>query len=209
MRFLFCALAGVVALAARPVLTADSPTPTASTPARTLDVARFTTEGKLQKPADLDNWVFLGASLGMGYNAGSLNAANPGQFQVAMMEPNAYRHFVEHKTFAPGSMFLLSFFDADTQPRSVNQNGFTQAELTNFEIHLIDPVRGKEQQGHVFYLFGAKASEGNPVPPGNACVRCHVAHGAFEGTFAQFYPTIRPLIPKEDLERALRNHDIR
>jgi hypothetical protein len=47
------------------------------------------------------------------------------------------------------------------------------------------------------------------VPPGNACVRCHVDHGAFDGTFAQFYPTLRPLIPKELLEKAARGHNIR
>ncbi|HET7810583.1 MAG TPA: cytochrome P460 family protein [Steroidobacteraceae bacterium] len=199
-----CAALAAVA----PALAADSPQ-AASNPTPAIDVARFTADGKLEKPADLANWVFLGASLGMGYNPGSFNAANPGQFQVAMMEPNAYRYFLEHGSYAPGSMFLLSFFNADAQPRSINQNGFTQAELTNFEIHLVDPARGKEQQGHVFYVFGANATEGAAVPPGNACVRCHVAHGAFDGTFAQFYPAVRALIPKENLERALRDHDIR
>ena len=103
-------------------------------------------------------------------------------------------------------MFLLSFYDADTQPRSINQNGFTQADLTNYEIHVIDPA--KSADGHAFYIFSATASEGTPLPAGNACVRCHVSHGAFEGTFAQFYPTIRPLIPREALERAARDHDI-
>ncbi len=190
MALLAATAAGTLALAAEP-----------------LQIARFTSDGKLQKPDDLAGWVFLGTSLGMGYNPGSFNAANPGQFQVAMMEPNAYRYFVEHRSYAPGSMFLLAFYNSDKQQRSINQNGFTQAELTNFEIHLVDPARSKE--GHVFYMFGADATEGNAVPPGNACVRCHIDHGAFDGTFAQFYPAIRPLIPKESLERALRDHDIR
>lgn len=175
-------------------------------PAATLDIARVTTDGKLQKPADLDSWVFLGASLGMGYNPGSFNAARPGQFQVALMEPAAYRYFLKNGSYAPGSMFLLSFYDADKQVRSINQNGFTQADLTNYEIHLIDP---KSPEGHTFFMFGPDSAAGNPVAAGNACVRCHVKHGAFEGTFAQFYPTIRPLIPKEALEKALQDHDIR
>ena len=178
--------------------------PSASTP---LEIAHHTTDGKLKKPADLTEWVFLGTSLGMGYNPGSFNAANPGQFQVAMMEPTAYRYFVENRKFAPGSMFLLSFYESDKQQRSINQNGFTQAELTNFEIHLIDPARG--EKGHAFYMFGANSTEGSPVPPGNSCVRCHIDHGAFDGTFAQFYPTLRPLIPKELLEKAARDHNIR
>jgi hypothetical protein len=143
----------------------------------------------------------------MGYNPGSFNAARPGQFQVAMMEPTAYRYFVEHGSYAPGSMFLLAFYDADVQERSINQHGFTQADLTNYEIHLIDAARG--QEGHAFYMFGATEIEGTPVPPGNACVRCHVDHGAFNGTFAQFYPTLRPKIPKELLDKAANDHDIR
>ena len=104
-------------------------------------------------------------------------------------------------------MLLLSFYNADTQSRSINQNGFTQADLTNFEIHLIDPARGAD--GRAFYTFQADATEGNLLPPGNGCVRCHTQHGAFQGTFAQFYPTIRPLIPAEALARALADHDIR
>lgn len=179
----------------------------APAPANNLAVARLDGDGKLQKPADLANWVFLGASLGMGYNSGSFNAARPGQFQVVLMEPTAYRHFVRTGSYAPGSMFLLSFYDSDTQKRSINQSGFTQADLTNFEIHLVDPAANKD--GRVFYMFGATATKGTPLPPGNECARCHNTHGAFKGTFAQFYPTIRPLIPKEALERAARGHDIR
>jgi hypothetical protein len=104
-------------------------------------------------------------------------------------------------------MFLLSFYDSDKQQRSINQNGFTQADLTNFEIHLVDPAQGKD--GRVFYMFGAKDTEGHAMPAGNGCVTCHNKHGVFDGTFAQFYPTLRPYIAKEALERAARDHDIR
>lgn len=173
--------------------------------AQPLQIARLTAAGKLQKPADLESWIFLGTSLGMGYNPGSFNADHPGQFQVVLMEPNAYRHFVKSGSYAQGSMFLLSFYNSDQRKRSINQNGFTQADLTNYEIHVIDPARA----GHAFYVFDANDAEGQQVPAGNACVRCHVDHGAFEGTFAQFYPTLRPFIPKEALERAAQDHDIR
>jgi Cytochrome P460 len=163
--------------------------------AKPIQIAQFTADGKLQKPADLDSWVFLGTSLGMGYNPGSFNAAHPGQFQVVLMEPNAYRHFVQYRSYAPGSMFLLSFYDSDKQQRSINQNGFTQADLTNYEIHVIDPAKGDQgDKGHAFYVFNPNDTQGNPLPAGNACVRCHVDHGAFDGTFAQFYPTLRRTI---------------
>lgn len=172
-----------------------------------LKVAQIKPSGKLQKPVDLSNWVFLGTSLGMGYNPGSFNAANPGQFQVVLMEPKAHEHFLQHGSYAPGSMFVLAFYSADTQKRSTNQRGFTQGDLTNFEIHLISEAAGEDK--HVFYMFGPEDSEGTPLPPKNNCVRCHVDHGVFDGTFAQFYPSIRKQLPKDLLEHASKVEDIR
>src|SRR5262245_57221490 len=67
-----------------------------------LNVACFTAHGQLMMPADLAQWVFLGTSLGMGYNQAQFNPASPGQFQVVLMEPSAYRYFIEHGKYAPG-----------------------------------------------------------------------------------------------------------
>lgn len=174
--------------------------------AKSLNVAQLTADGKLTKPKDLEQWVFLGTSLGMGYNQPQASTPGPGQFQVVLMEPSAYRYFMEHGHYAPGSMFLLSFYNAD-QKRSINKTGFVQSNLTNYEIHLVDPAIA--QDGRTFYVFGAKEVLGTPLPKGNDCVRCHAAHGAFNGTFAQFYPAIRERIPPEALAKALEDHDIR
>lgn len=35
-------------------------------PAPALDVAKFTSDGRLVRPQDLESWVFVGSSLGMG-----------------------------------------------------------------------------------------------------------------------------------------------
>jgi Cytochrome P460 len=197
----------VVGVFAAGLARAESPQSPGGLEGKALEIARFNSAGMLLRPADLSSWIFLGTSLGMGYNPGSFNAKNPGQFQVVLMEPTAYRYFTEHRRYAPGSMFLLSFYNSDAHARSINQNGFTQADLTNYEIHVVDP--GKSKDGRTFYMFGAKDAEGHAMPAGNECVRCHVDHGAFDGTFAQFYPTLRPLIPKEALERAMKDHNIR
>jgi hypothetical protein len=172
-----------------------------------LEEPRFTADGKLLKPVALDQWVFLGTSLGMGYNEMQMHTdpSTPGQFQVVLMEPGAYRYFMQHGRYAAGSMFLLSFYDAD-QRRSINKTGFVQSNLASYEIHRI---AGEGAEAHQFYLFGPRDTEGGPMPKGNDCVRCHVTHGAFDGTFAQFYPAIRDRIPKEALERAMKDVDIR
>lgn len=164
-----------------------------------VDVATFTAEGQLRRPADLDQWIFLGASLGMGYNAAAFDPKSPGQFQVVLMEPQAYREFVATGAYPDGAMFLLSFYDSE-QKVSINRSGFVQRELNSFEIHLIDKQRPGE--GHYFYPFGATDRQASVLPPGNACIVCHLKNGAFSGTFAQFYPTIRHRIPKALLEKS-------
>lgn len=163
-----------------------------------VDVAAFTTGGQLRRPADLDEWVFLGASLGMGYNAAAFDPDSPGQFQVVLMEPRAYRQFVATGAYPDGAMFLLSFYGSERKV-SINRSGFVQGDLGSFEVHLID--RRRPGEGHYFYPFDATDQQANVLPPGNACVTCHLKDGAFDGTFAQFYPTIRHRIPKELLEK--------
>jgi len=198
LKLAFILLAGTLLVASSVAVT--------QAPSEKLAVAQHTSDGKLRRPQNLDQWVFLGTSLGMGYNEPQSSSGGPGQFQVVLMEPAAYRYFVEHGRYAQGSMFLLSFYDSD-QRRSINRTGFVQADLSNYEIHLIDGERSSE--GRMFYLFGPDDTEGSALPKGNNCVRCHVTHGAFDGTFAQFYPTLRHRIPKDALERAMKNHDIK
>lgn len=163
-------------------------------------MAQFAPGGKLRRPADLDQWVFLGASLGMGYNnSAKFNPNSPGEFQVVLMEPKAYRRFVAEGEYPDGSMFLLSFYETQQQV-SISRSGFVQGDLSNFEIHLID--RRRSPDGRVFYPFSKKDTQAAALPAGNECVTCHVRHGAYDGTFTQFYPAIRHLIPEKSLRKA-------
>lgn len=174
-----------------------SPRPATAAPVATVDVAAFKDDGQLRRPANLDEWVFLGTSLGMGYNARAFDPSAPGQFQVVLMEPTAYRQFVATGAYPDGAMFLLSFYDSE-QKVSINRSGFVQRDLDSFEIHLIDSRRPGE--GHYFYPFGATDPQAAVLPAGNACITCHLKNGAFNGTFAQFYPTIRHRIPAANLK---------
>jgi hypothetical protein len=108
------------------------------------------------------------------------------------MEPGAYRKFLETGAYPDGAMFLLSFYNSE-QKASINRSGFVQRDLDSFEIHLID--RRRPGEGHFFYPFGAKDQQAEVLPAGNPCIQCHLKDGALDGTFAQFYPTIRHLIP--------------
>lgn len=156
-----------------------------------LGVAQYNADGQLVKPANLEEWIQSGASLGSDYGEGPFDAQNPGAIGVVQMEPSAYRYFTENGTYADGTMFLLSFFGAEAQS-SPQLPGFVQGDMRAQEIHVIDKARFGDDSGHAFYLF--PVNENGPstrIPIGNECVACHTTEGAFDGTFTQFYPRIR------------------
>jgi hypothetical protein len=155
----------------------------------TLDVARYTATGELHYPGDLDTWVLMGASLGSDYNDQPFSADHPGTIGVVQMEPAAYQHYLEHGSYVDGTMFLLSFFEASAQS-SPQLQGFVQGARRIQEIHVIDRERFSEDRAFFVYPVAGAASVA-PIADASECVACHMEHGAYDGTFVQFYPTLR------------------
>jgi hypothetical protein len=157
-----------------------------------LDVAEYTAAGELVFPANVDQWIHLGTSLGQGYSEErSFAPEDPGTFHVTTIEPEAYRYLLEHKEYADGTMLLLSFYSTASAPEP-ELNGFVQGDLVTREIHVIDRRRFAEARG--FFLFGEGVSASPVVPAPNQCLTCHTEHARFDGTFTQFYPPIRELV---------------
>ncbi|MGH8196442.1 MAG: cytochrome P460 family protein [Woeseiaceae bacterium] len=156
-------------------------------PDRSVDVARFDSDGALLVPADMDEWIFLGSSLGMGYSQENFDPDSPGMFQIARMEPRAYEAFVETGRFVDGTMIALHFFGSQNEI-SINRAGFVMGEQHFAEIHYKDSKRFPD--GFNFYNVenGQNVAEEMPLP--NECVACHRRDGAYDGVFVQFYPVI-------------------
>jgi len=174
-----CALAGCIAKS-------DEAKKTDAPPVVSASVAQFTEGGALAVPADLDKWIFLGSSLGMGYSQQSFDPNSPGMFQIVQMEPGAYAAFMRDGEFPDGAMFLLSFYESANQI-SINRSGFVMGEAMSYEIHLKDKARFPET-GFNFYTFGPGDASAPEVPLPNSCVECHTRDGAHDGVFTQFYP---------------------
>lgn len=158
---------------------------------RRLDIAEFDDQGRLQRPDNIDEWIFLGASVGHGYPEGekpTFTLENPGSIQVVQMEPNAYRYLQQHGDYADGTMIALSFYSTQDEP-APRVDGLVQQDLVSFEIHLLDSSGFADRRA--FYLFGEGEEFTARLPDGNSCVSCHREHADYRGTFVQFYPLLR------------------
>jgi hypothetical protein len=157
-----------------------------------LGIAEYTAAGELVFPADVDQWIHLGSSLGQGYfEERAFAPEDPGGFGIVTIEPTAYRYLLEHKEYADGTMLLLTFYSTASAPQP-ELNGFVQGDITAREIHVIDRSRFAEERG--FFLFGEGVTASPVVPAPNQCLTCHAEHARFDGTFTQFYPSIRELV---------------
>lgn len=160
-----------------------------------LGMAQYTETGELRYPTNLVEWIQTGASLGSEYSETPFDAQNPGTIGVVQMEPNAYRYFMENNTYANGTMFLLSFYEAKAESEP-QLPGFVQGRMLQQEIHVLDKARYSE--GRAFFLFRTNTATSAKLPEGNDCVVCHTEHGDFDGTFVQFYPGMRDHLGLED-----------
>ena len=160
-----------------------------------LAVARFDDKGALVLPEGIEKWVFMGASLGMGYNPKiTFDPETPGNFQTVLMEPTAYAEFERTGKFPEGTLFAMLVHGPQTDV-SINQNGYVMGESHGIEIHLKDKARFPET-GFNFYFFGPKETRAAALPVPNECTKCHARDGAYDATFTQFYPTIRDRVPQ-------------
>ena len=155
-----------------------------------LGVAEYNDAGELKYPSNLVEWIQSGASVGGRYDGAAFDPENPGVIGVVQMEPSAYRYFMENGTYADGTMFLLSFFEA-TSKSDPQLSGFVQGALNSQEIHVIDRTRF-DDEGHAFFIFPTKQTPTSTrIAAGNECIACHSEHGDFDSTFIQFYPDLR------------------
>ncbi len=173
----------------------------AESPVR-IDVAEFDDDGNLLVPADLDEWVFIGSSLGMGYSQENFDPDSPGMFQVARMEPQAYQYFRETGEFADGTMLSLHFYGSQNEI-SINRSGFVMSDLHFAEIHYKDSARFPD--GFNFYNVNNGDAVGTEIPLPNDCVECHARDGAYDGVFVQFYPPLHRYLP-DDVRAQLKEH---
>lgn len=157
-----------------------------------VNVAKFDDSGGLIVPHDLDEWVFLGSSLGMGYSQENFDQDSPGMFQIVRMEPAAYKAFLKSGKFVDGTMIALHFY-ASQNNVSINRAGFVMGDLNFAEIHYKDS--NQYPDGFNFFTFQPDQTVAEEVPLPNDCVACHEKDGAYDGVFVQFYPTIHAHLP--------------
>ena len=172
----------VAALQATPAVPAPATAPK-------ITGARFSSDGRLQRPVNYRNWRFVSSGLGMSYGPAAQAAALTGHvmFDNVFVQPEAYDAFVRDGAWPEGTMFVLELRGTHTK-RTPNNGGHFQTDLHGIEVSVKDSTRYKARWA--YFDFGMAAQSATPQPE-SGCFACHRQHGAVDMTFVQFYPTLQ------------------
>ena len=172
--------------------------PRQATTAASLDVMpRYDTNRDLVLPDDYRRWVLVGSSLGLSYAEGGQGGHQ--MFNTTLMEPGAYRHFVETGTFREGTMFALLFQGIGTNATPARQGQFA-TDVHMIEMAVKDSKRVPESWAYYGFggpMMGGVRSTAAPQPKAS-CFNCHSEHAAQDNVFTQFYGLLNEAAPKKN-----------
>ena len=155
------------------------------------DGPRYQSGNQLVRPADYREWPFLGAGLGLTYDAergpGAQNA--PQNFSNVFVNPSSYRHFMQTGAWKDGTVFILEIRASGTGT-APNTTGRFQTAMVALEAEVKD---SKFPNGWAYFEFGRANALRDVAAPLTGereagCIECHTKHTAVERTFVQFYP---------------------
>lgn len=150
------------------------------------NVPQLTKDGKMLRPENYREWVYLSSGVGMNYGpAASSSNAQP-SFTNVFVNPESYREFMKTGHWPDKTMFALEIYGSATHS-TPNKTGFFQDSYVGLEMNVKD---ARFPEGWRFFNFAGDDKEGTAIPKEASCLTCHAKNAAVENSFGQFYPTI-------------------
>jgi len=162
---------------------------------------QYASDGKLMRPVDYREWVYLTSGLGMTYGPAQ-STPSGGNFDNVFVNRSSYAQFMNTGRWPDKTIFVLEIRSAEDHV-SINNGGRTQGALLAIEAEVKDQARFPG--GWAYFGFGGApnlAGTAAPLPATASCYSCHKANTAVEQTFVQFYPTLMEVARRMGTVRA-------
>ena len=149
---------------------------------------QYNSAGELLIPEGYRQWVFVGSSLGMGYNEPG-EAPPKEEFHHIYIAPDAYRHYKRTGEFPAKAVLMMEVYSAGAR-ESINRQGRFSSEFLRVEAAVKDVDRFPEAWRY-FDFGGPQPRRTSAAFAKDRCWACHNEHGATDNVFTQFYPGLR------------------
>ena len=151
---------------------------------------RYTDDNQLLRPEGFREWVFVGASLAMSYDAEQAAEEHP-TFHNIYINPESYREYKKTGRFPERTILAMEVFTPGSHS-SINRRGQFQERSVGLEAAVKDSARFAESWAYFsFDLPAGKRADRAKAFPKSECWACHDEHAATDNVFTQFYPLLR------------------
>ena len=158
----------------------------------TANAPRFTTDGRMEFPAQYREWVYLSTGFNMSYSP--LTRMGHDMFDNVFVNPESYRAFLETGTWPDKTVLVLELRGTGSGSALNKVGSFQGAEVMGVEVRVKDTARFAGQ----WAFFGFSGTQpATMIPKTESCYSCHDEHAAVDRTFVQFYPTLLPIAQKK------------
>lgn len=144
---------------------------------------QYDASGKLLRPTDYREWIYVSSGFGMSYGPGGTD--HP-QFTNVFVTPASWRYFQQHGAWPDKTVFALEEYSS-TSHGSINKSGHYQSSQAGLVAEVKDESKGADRWA--FYAFGGDTQAASVISRDN-CLACHSKNGAVDNTFVQFYPKL-------------------
>lgn len=149
---------------------------------------QYSPSGELIIPEGYREWVFVGSSLGMGYNEPGSTPPKQ-EFHHIYIAPEAYRVYERSGEFPKQTILMMEVYSAGSR-ESINRQGRFSSEFLRVEAAVKDVDRFPEAWRY-FDFGGPEPRKTSTAFEKDRCWACHNEHGAKDNVFTQFYPGLR------------------
>lgn len=156
------------------------------------DGPAYSADGKLMRPLNYREWVYVTSGLGMTYGPAEAAQGRAPRFDNIFVTRSAYAEFMRSGKWPEKTVFILEIRRADENV-SINNGGRTQGDVLAIEAAVKDRERFAGTGGWGYFSFDSReglTDSAAPFPPTAQCYTCHEANTAVDNTFVQFYPTL-------------------
>ena len=153
---------------------------------------KYTSNNQLIRPSGYREWIFVGSSLGMGYQEATHPATDhPQQFHNVYIQPEAYRAYVASGKFPDKTMLVMEVI-ASGSNASINKQGKFEDKFIGIETAVKDESKVAEKWAYYNFITadGKGLSEAKAFGK-ESCWSCHNQHAEVDNVFVQFYPVLR------------------
>ena len=160
----------------------------------------FTADGMLMRPEGYRKWVYIGTPL-------TPNDLNEGkapfpEFHNVYMDPQSFDHYEKTGEFREGAMLVKELVSVGSK-QAVSGKGYFMGGFLGLETAVKSAKRFPNEPGNwAYFSFGHAypLKETATALPTTACSACHAASAKQDFVFTQYYPILRAVKEKVEVE---------